>query len=432
MDVVRRFGRQTFSSLRIRNYRLYFIGQGVSLSGTWMQTIGQGLLVLRLSGSGTELGVVTALQTLPILALGPWGGVIADRFPKRSVLYATQAAAGAQALILGLLVATDAIRLWMVYALAIGLGLINTVDNPTRQTFVLEMVGKDALSNAVSLNSTEINLARVIGPSIAGALVALVGLSACFIVNGLSYFAVVAVLHRMRAEELQPAPRAARARGQFLEGFRYVRSIPMLRNTLLMMAIIGTFTYEFTVILPLFAEFTFGKGAGGYASLTASMGAGAVVGGIVTASRKQQTTPTLLLLAAFLFGLTDLIAAATPSLPFAMAAFVLVGFCSITFTALGNVTVQLASAPEMRGRVMALWTMAFLGSTPIGGPIIGWLGEHAGPRWGLVTGGLAAVLASGYGAWALRRGYPPPLARGHTQRFPGTPPAPQERGNRAT
>jgi MFS family permease len=403
MDAVRRFGRQTFSSLRIRNYRLYFIGQGISLSGTWMQTIGQGLLVLRLSGSGTELGVVTALQTLPILLLGPLGGVIADRFPKRQILYATQTAAGVQALILGLLVATDEIKIWMVYVLAIGLGVINTVDNPTRQTFVLEMVGKDALSNAVSLNSTEINLARVIGPSIAGALIALVGLSACFIVNGLSYFAVVAVLHRMRADELQPAPRMGRAKGQILEGFRYVRAMPTLRTILLMMAIIGTFTYEFTVILPLFAEFTFGKGAGGYALLTASMGAGAVVGGIVTASRKRQGTPTMLLLAAFLFGVTDLIAASAPTLPLAMAAFVLVGFFSITFTALGNVTVQLASAPEMRGRVMALWTMAFLGSTPIGGPIIGWIGEHAGPRWGLAVGGMAAVLASGYGAWALRR-----------------------------
>jgi MFS family permease len=179
--------------------------------------------------------------------------------------------------------------------------------------------------------------------------------------------------------------------------------MPMLRDTLLMMAIIGTFTYEFTVILPLFAEFTFGKGASGYALLTASMGAGAVVGGIVTASRKRQSTPTMLLLAAFLFGVTDLIAASAPSLPFAMAAFVLVGFFSITFTALGNVTVQLASAPEMRGRVMAIWTMAFLGSTPIGGPIIGWIGEHAGPRWGLAVGGIAAILASGYGAWALRR-----------------------------
>jgi MFS family permease len=403
MDAVRQFGRQTFSSLRIRNYRLYFIGQGISLSGTWMQTIGQGLLVLRLTGSGTALGLVTALQTLPILLFGPLGGVIADRFPKRRVLYATQTAAGAQALILGLLVATGAIRIWMVYVLAIGLGLINTVDNPTRQTFVLEMVGKDALTNAVSLNSTEINLARVIGPSIAGALVALVGLSACFLVNGVSYFAVVAVLHRMRASELQPAPRMARAKGQFLEGFRYVRSMPMLRNVLLMMAIIGTFTYEFTVILPLFAEYTFGKGASGYALLTASMGAGAVVGGIVTASRKRQTTTSMLLLAAFLFGLTDLIAALAPTLPFAMAAFVLVGFFSITFTALGNVTVQLASAPEMRGRVMAIWTMAFLGSTPIGGPIIGWIGEHAGPRWGLAVGGLAAVLAAAYGAWALRR-----------------------------
>jgi MFS family permease len=402
MDAVRRFGRQTFSSLRIRNYRLYFIGQGISLSGTWMQTIGQGLLVLRLTGSGTELGVVTALQTLPILLFGPLGGVIADRFPKRQVLYATQAAAGILALILGVLVATGEIRLWMLYILAIGLGLVNTVDNPTRQTFVLEMVGKDSLANAVSLNSTEINLARVLGPSLAGVLVSLVGLSACFLVNGVSYFAVIAVLARMRPEELQPAPRVPRAKGQIWEGFRYVRSSPVLLNVLLMMAIIGTFTYEFTVSLPLFAEFTFGKGVAGYAALTASMGAGAVVGGIVTASRRRNA-PSMLVLSALCFGVTVLLAAVSPTLQVAMAAFVLVGFFSITFTSLGNVTLQLASAPEMRGRVMALWTMAFLGTTPIGGPIVGWIGEHAGPRWALVVGGVAAVLAAGLGARALRR-----------------------------
>ncbi|MEA2594950.1 MAG: hypothetical protein QOF01_1419 [Thermomicrobiales bacterium] len=402
MNVVRQFGRQTFSSLRIRNFRLYFIGQGISLSGTWMQTIGQGLLVLRLSGSGTELGVVTALQTLPILLFGPLGGVIADRFPKRQVLYATQVAAGALALILGLLVATDEIRIWMVYILAIGLGVVNTVDNPTRQTFVLEMVGRDALANAVSLNSMEINLARVIGPSIAGTLIALVGLSACFIVNGLSYLAVVAVLAKMRPGELQPAPRAPRARGQILEGLRYVRSSPVLLNILLMMAIIGTFTYEFTVILPLFAEFTFGSGAGGYAALTASMGAGAAVGGFVAASRRKNA-PSLLVLSALFFGVTDLLVAIAPSLTLAMIAMALVGFFSITFTSLGNVTLQLTSRPEMRGRVMALWTMAFLGSTPIGGPIIGWIGEHAGPRWGLAVGGVAAILAAGLGALALKR-----------------------------
>lgn len=402
MQVVRRFGSHTFTSLRVRNYRLYFIGQGISLSGTWMQTVAQGLLVLKLTGSGTSLGLVVALQTLPILLFGPWGGVIADRFPKRTILFFTQTASGLLALTLGTLVATDAIRMWMVYGLALGLGFVNTVDNPTRQTFVLEMVGRDVLANAISLNSTEINLARVIGPSIAGALVATIGLGPCFIVNGLSFAAVIIVLARMRVEDLKPGPRASRARGQLLEGFRYVRSTPVVLNTLLMMAIIGTFTYEFQVLLPLFSEFTFDDGSSGYALMTAAMGVGAVIGGLVTASRRSTATSSLIRIA-FLFGGSVILTALTPNLPLALVGLVLVGYCSISFTSLGNVTIQLNSAPEMRGRVMALWTVAFLGSTPIGGPIMGWIGEHAGPRWALSLGGLAAIIAGGFGYLALSR-----------------------------
>jgi MFS family permease len=431
MDRFRAFRQQTFSSLHIRNYRLYATGQGISLSGTWMQTIGQGLLVLDLTGSGTALGLVIALQTLPILLFAPIGGVIADRFPKRNVLYVTQIASGVQALSLGVLIATGEIRLWMVYVLAIGLGLINTVDNPTRQTFVLEMVGKDKLANAISLNSTEINLARVIGPSLAGALVALVGLSLCFLANGVSFFAVVAMLARMREDELEPAPRAPKAKGQYLAGFRYVKTSPILLTVLLMMAVIGTFTYEFTVSLPLLAEFTFGTGAGGYAALTAAMGAGAAAGGLYTASRQRQIASSMLVLAAALFGVSVLLTGIAPNLFLAMVALVAVGFFSILFTSLANVTLQLTSAPEMRGRVMALWTMAFLGSTPIGGPIIGAIGEHIGPRWGLVVGGVAAILAAGMGAKALSR------ARGGAKQAvvtaatltPGPSPALRERGD---
>jgi MFS family permease len=403
MDALGRFGRRTFSSLRIRNYRLYFIGQGISLTGTWMQTIGQGLLVLRLTDSGTALGVVTALQTLPILLLGPWGGVIADRFPKRTILYVTQTTAGLLALTLGTLVATDVVRLWMVNFLAVGLGFVNTFDNPTRQTFVVEMVGAEQLTNAVSLNSTAINLARVIGPSLAAGLIATVGLASCFLINGVSFFAVIAVLSLMRTDELRPAKRAGRAKGQLREGLRYVRSSPVVLNTLLMMAIIGTFTYEFTVILPLFARYTFHSDAGGYAAMSAAMGVGAVVGGLVTAGRRKNS-PSMLVVAALLFGVTVLLTALAPTLTLALLGLVLVGFFSITFTSLGNVTIQLESAPQMRGRVMALWTVAFLGSTPIGGPLIGWIGQHVGPRWGLAVGGLAAITAAGLGALALKRG----------------------------
>jgi MFS family permease len=410
-DRVRAAGARTFSALSVRNYRLWITGQGISLSGTWMQTVAQGLLVLHLTGSGTSLGFVTALQALPVLLFGPWGGVIADRFPKRTILYATQAASGLLALLLGALVATGAIRIWMVYVLAFALGLAKAIDTPTRQSFVLEMVGKDHLVNAVSLNSTQVNLARVIGPTIAGALIATVGMAACFIVNGLSYFAVFAVLMAMRAGDLQPAPLAPRTRGQLQQGLRYVRSSPIVRTTLLMMALIGTFTYEFTVSLPLLAQTTFGQGASAYAAMTAAMGLGAVVGGLYTASRPPGS-PGRLIWSALVFGGAVLLTAVAPTLPLAILSLLFVGFCSIRFTALANATLQLESAPEMRGRVMSLWTMAFLGSTLIGGPIIGGIGEHIGPRWALTLGAIAAFAAASLAAWAFQR-QPIPIAQEH-------------------
>src|SRR5919107_1429493 len=392
---------RTFSSLAIRNYRLWVVGQGISLSGTWMQTVAQGLLVLQLTGSGTALGLVTALQTIPVLLFGPWGGVVADRFPKRRILYVTQAVSSVLALLLGTLVATGAIRIEMVYLFAISLGAVSAVDNPTRQAFVVEMVGKDEVVNAISLNSTEINLARVIGPAIAGILIASVGLAACFLINGFSFLAVLAVLMAMRAEELRPTPLASRMPGQLRQGLQYVRASPVIRTILVMMAVIGTFTYEFSVSLPLFAEVTFRQGPTAYAAMTAAMGLGAVVGGLYTASQGIGSLRRLTI-AALLFGASVLLKALAPTLPLALLALVAVGFCSIGFTSLGNATLQLTSSAEMRGRVMALWTVAFLGSTPIGGPVIGAIGEHVGPRWALALGGVAAVLAAGLGARAFR------------------------------
>jgi MFS family permease len=392
----------TFSSLTIRNYRLWVVGQGISLSGTWMQTVAQGLLVLQLTGSGTALGLVTALQTIPVLLFGPWGGVVADRFPKRRILYVTQAVSAILGLLLGTLVATGAIRIEMVYLLALCLGTVSAVDNPTRQAFVVEMVGKDEIVNAISLNSTEINLARVVGPAIAGILIASVGLAACFLINGFSFLAVLAVLMAMRAEELRPTPLASRMPGQLRQGLQYVRASPVIRTILVMMAVIGTFTYEFSVSLPLFAEMTFRQGPATYAAMTAAMGLGAVVGGLYTASRGTGS-PQRLISAALLFGGTVLMTAVAPSLPLALLALVAVGFCSIGFTSLGNATLQLATSAEMRGRVMALWTVAFLGSTPIGGPLIGAIGEHVGPRWALALGGVAAMVAAGLGAGVFRR-----------------------------
>ena len=403
MNLLKRIGKNTFSSLQIRNYRLYFIGQSISLCGTWMQTIGQGLLVLQLTGSGTALGLVTALQFLPILFLGPYGGIIADRFSKRKILFISQATAGLLALILGLLVLSGSIRLWMVYFLALCLGLVNTFDNPVRQSFVVEMVGHKQVPNAVSLNSSLVNLARIIGPVFAGVLIAAAGLAVCFLVNAVSYIAVLIVLFLMRPQDLLTAPRTQRAKGQLREGFRYVRSTPVLRNTLLMMAIIGTLSYEFQVILPLFAEFTFHGNARTYADLTAAMGLGALIGGLISANRKNISS-SMIVTAAFIFGITMLLVSIAPSLPVALAAMVLVGIFSINYMSLSNTTLQLESAPGMRGRVMALWSVAFLGSTPIGGPIVGWLGEHIGPRWGLAVGGFAAIAAAGIGAALLKNG----------------------------
>jgi MFS family permease len=396
------FGDRTFSSLRVRNYRLYFIGQIISTSGTFMQSVAQAWLVLRLTNSGTALGLVAALQNLPILLLAPWGGVIADRFPKRKLLYLTQSAFGILALVLGVFVLTGWVRLWMVYVLALAFGLINVIDNPTRQSFVVEMVGEDQLKNAVTLYSSMVNLARIIGPSIAGILIVTVGLGLCYILNGLSYVAVVTMLFAMQADELRPPPRLERAKGQITAGFRYVSSTPILRDVLIVMAIIGTLTYEFQISLPLLAQFTFHSDATGYAALTAALGLGAVVGGLATASRKT-TSFKVLVGAAFLFGLAALLACLMPTLPLAVAAMVLVGVFSIVFSSTGNTTLQLQSDPQMRGRVMALWAIAFLGSTTIGGPVIGFIGETVGARWGLATGGLAALAAGVYGVAALAR-----------------------------
>jgi MFS family permease len=402
MDAARAYSQRTFASLSIRNYRLFAIGQGISLSGTWMQTVAQGLLVLRLTHSGTALGLVTALQTLPVLFLGPWGGVAADRYSKRHILYLTQVSAAICSLAMGVLVLGNWIEIWMVYITAVLLGVIKVFDNPTRQTFVREMVGRDLLANAVSLNSTEFNLARVIGPSLAGVLVATVGLGWCFVLDAATYTVVIAMLAMMTASELNPAPRVAAAKGQLMDGLRYVRSTPVLFNLLLMMGIVGMLTYEFSVTLPLLSEFTLDAGASGYAALTAAMGIGAVFGGLYTAGRRR-TGPRLLALSSFLFGVSVLLVAIAPSLALAIAAMVIVGFFSINFTSLGNVTLQTESRQDMQGRVMALWSVAVLGTTPIGGPIVGAIGEHFGARWSLMIGAAAAMFAAGLGLMAARR-----------------------------
>jgi len=393
MKFIKNFSSKTFASLATRNYRLYFIGQAISFTGTWMQTVAQGWLVLKLTGSGTALGIITALQYLPILIFGPMGGVFADRYAKRKILYITQSVSAILALILGVLVLFNSIQLWMVGVLALGLGLVNALDGPVRQTFVMEMVGKDQLANAVSLNAILMNVARVLGPAIAGIVIAVTGLGLCFILNSISFAAVIIVLFLMDATKFHHLPLAEKTKGQLIEGLRYVNSNIILKNTILMMLIIGTLTYEFTISLPLFAQFALHGDATTYSMLTAAMGLGSVVGGLVSASISH-LKPQKLVSIAFFFGISVLAASFMPNIVSAMIALVIVGFFSVTFTSLGNVTLQMESVPQMRGRVMALWAVAFLGSTPIGGPIVGWVGEQFGSRWGLIIGGLAAIFAA--------------------------------------
>jgi MFS family permease len=397
--------RQTFSSLKVRNYRLYSIGQAISLCGTWMQGVAMGLLVLKLTNSGTALGLVIALQSVPMLLLTPYGGLLAGRFSKRKLLLGTQSAAGILALVLGVLVVTGAVRTWMVYALALGLGIVNALDNPVRQTFVHEMVGHKLLGNALTLNSIMVNLSRVVGPALAGVVAAQFGLAPCFIVNGLSFGAVLACLIMMRDGELLKAKRVPAAKGQLREGFAYAWKTPVVRDVLIMMALVGTLSYEFMVSLPLLAHITFHGPEiavdGEVALLTAAMGVGAVIGGLVVAG-KRRATMSALAIGGFGFGVSMLIVALAPSLAWAALGMAIVGYFSVSFTALTNTILQTVSAPHMRGRVMALWAMAFMGTTVFGGPAIGWIGQNIGPRWSLAVGAVASIAAGFVGLRSAR------------------------------
>lgn len=397
-----RYTATTFSSLKVRNYRLYFIGQGISLVGTWMQGIAQSWLVLSLTGSGLALGSVLAFQFLPVLVLGPYGGLLADRLPKRRILLITQTCAALLALVLTVLVYTDAVRLWMVFVLAAGLGLVNAIDNPTRQSFVHELVGPDELHNAVTLNSLEVNMTRVLGPALAGALIAGIGLALCFLINALSFIGVIVCLAMMRPSELHHTVSVEPEKGQLRAGFAYVLRTPVIRGALIMMALVGTLTFEFPVTLGMLSKFTFHADAGSYAALTSALGVGAVLGGLATAGRKNLGMRGLTA-AAFGFGATMLVVAIAPSLHLALVAMVAVGACSIAFTSLTNSILQLESDSDMRGRVMALWAVAFLGSTPLGAPVVGWIGEHFDPRASIVVGAAGAFFAGLVGLIAMRR-----------------------------
>jgi MFS family permease len=389
--------RRPFRSLAVPNYRRYFVGQVISISGNWMQIVGEMWLVLRLTNSATAVGLTAALQFTPMLFAGAWGGVLADRLSKRRLLAYTQSLMALPALTLWLLTTTGHVTVLVVYALVFLRGAVSAVDNPARQAFVMELVGRERVVNAVSLNSLIIQSARIIGPALAGIVIASAGIAPCFLLNSLSFGAMLITLWRIEPEELQPTRRSPRERGQLREAIAHVRSTPELRVPLVVMAVVGTLSFNFQVILPLMARFAFGGGAATYAALTTAMAIGAV-GGAVAAGARRRVKPTLLAAAAFAFGGFSLAAAGAPTLATEFLALAGVGAASVTFSAGVNSSLQLAAAPEMRGRVMALYSVVFLGSTPIGGPITGWLADATGPRSSLVLAGIAA-LAGGFLLW---------------------------------
>jgi MFS family permease len=393
---------EAFRAFDNPNYRRYFIGQTISLAGTWMQTVAQSWLVLTITGSAASLGFVIALQTLPVLLLGPYGGVVADRLDKRKLMIFLQSVMGVLALVLGILTVTSQVQLWQVYVLALLLGLCNTFENPARQSFVLEMVGPDLLRNAVTLNSVLVNAARAVGPALAGLLIASVGIGICFLFNAVSFVAVVFSLVTLDLTRIKPSVPTSRARGQLRAGLSYVRHTPSLAIPLVMMALIGCLAYEFQVVLPLMARETFGGGAEVYGFMTASMGVGAVIGGLMTAARGR-TGQLPLVISSVGFGFAILFAALAPDLAVELIALGFVGAGSVSFLATGNSTLQLGADPQMRGRVMALWAVAFLGSTPIGGPIAGAVAQTFGARWGLVMGALACFGGAAIGLLSLSR-----------------------------
>jgi MFS family permease len=406
------------SSLRQRNYRLFFFGQLVSIAGTWMQTVAQSFVVLDLTHSGTQLGLTTAARFLPMFVFGPLGGVFADRMDRRRVLYVTQTLSGLLAGVFAVTVGTHSIRLWIVYLLALALGFVNVFDNPARQSFISEMVSTGDLPNAVTLNSVAANMARVFGAALGGVIAAAIGLALCFTFNALSFGAVLVSLAAMRTSELFPAERVSRQKKQVRQGLRYVRNTPELLIPLLMIAVVGTLAWEFQVSLPLMASEVFHGGAGSYGVMASVMGGGAVVGGLISAARARPRARALCL-AAIGWGIAILAAAVAPSFALELAALVFVGYGSITFNSLAKTTLQLAAKPEMRGRVMALWALAWMGSTPIGGPIVGWTGQAIGARWALVIGGVATLAC---GVLAL-----PALTRIDRRPAPDASPAPAAR-----
>ncbi|WP_156757666.1 MFS transporter [Actinokineospora pegani] len=385
-----------FSSLRVRNYRLFATGQVVSNVGTWMQRIAQDWLVLVLTDNNpVALGIAAALQFLPTLMLSLWAGVLADRFDKRKMLIGVQAAIAMSALLLGLLDVTGLVQVWHVYLFCFVLGVFTAVEVPTRQSFVVEIVGRDQVTNAVALNSTSFNLARIVGPAIAGVMITLVGTGWLFLGNAVLTVAVIVGLVMMDPAKLLSGPRLQRAKGQLREGLRYVWGRPDLMTVMVLVFFVSTFGMTFFVSLAVVAANVFQRDAAGYGLLSTTLAIGTLCGALLAARRSGQRPRTRrLLLAAFTFGVLEVVAGLMPSyLTFALA-LVPVGFAVMTFMTTANTTVQLAVSPEMRGRVMGLYMLVFLGGNPVGAPLTGWLASSLGGRSPLLVGGTVAALAA--------------------------------------
>ncbi|WNB85175.1 MFS transporter [Cellulomonas sp. ATA003] len=395
----------TFSSLRYFNYRLWFAGALVANIGTWMQRVAQDWLVLTTltDESGVAVGVVTALQFAPVLFLSVPAGVLADRMNRRLLLCLTQAAQAVLALGLGALVLSGHAELWHVYVFAGLLGVVTAIDGPVRQTFVAEMVPAEKLSNAVGLNSASFNAARLIGPGVAGLAIAAVGTGWVFIVNGLSFAATIFALTQMRSSELQPMPRAKRhEKGQIRAGLAYVRGRSDIVVIMVVVGVVSTFGLNFQLTSALMARTEFGKGASEYGILGSVLAIGSLTGALL-AARRERPRVRLVIGSAFAFGITSGVMALMPTYPSYAVACIPVGLASLTMMTAANSTIQMSTEPAMRGRVMALYMMVFLGATPIGSPIVGWVGEHFGARWAIGIGAVSALLvASGAAVWAIR------------------------------
>ncbi|MFG3202801.1 MFS transporter [Streptomyces sp. NPDC048192] len=391
-----------FSSLKIRNYRLFFLGQVVSNTGTWMQRIAQDWLVLSLTGSSAAVGITTALQFLPMLLFGLYGGVLVDRLPKRPALLVTQSAMALTGLVLAFLTLSGHVQVWHVYVAAFAVGLATVVDNPARQSFVSEMVGPEQLQNAVSLNSANFQSARLVGPAVAGVMITGVGTGWAFLANGLSFVAPIAGLLLMRARELHVVERAPRGKGQLREGLQYVAGRPELIWPIVLVGFIGTFGFNFPVWLSAYADHVFHSGAGSYSLFNTLMAVGSLCGALL-AARRGTARLRVLTAAALAFGTLEVVAALAPSYWLFALLMVPIGVCGLTVNVTANTAVQMATDPAMRGRVMALFMMVFMGGTPLGAPVVGWITDTYGARIGFALGGVVSAAAAAVVGLVLAR-----------------------------